>query len=151
MDNTNETSNTRTLWHRLLAKLLSLPLIPVKILVQHELFAASEPPKIDILLLRTETQRWNEEQRALLPDGIRDRQMANHLLECKITESVNNQAFQQILVYDYLYRQSKQLALDELQCYIVSAKTPLPERLAEWGYEVAEHPGVYVTKTPVLD
>ena len=150
MNNTNSTSS-KTLWHRLLAKLLELLLIPVKILVHNEILAAAEPPKIDILLLRNEEERWNEEQRALLPDGIRDRHMKNHILECKITESATNQAFQQLLVYDYLYRGSKELALDELQCYLVSSKTPLAERMAEWGYEQAENPGVYVTKTPVLD
>ena len=81
----------------------------------------------------------------LLPDGVRDRHAAHHLLECKLTESVNEEGFQQALTYDYLYRQSQKLSSDEVQTYIVSAQTPRAAHLKGWGYEVSEHTGVYVS------
>lgn len=55
------------------------------------------------------------------------------------------------LSYDYLYRQSQQLGLEALQTYVVSAKTPQAAKLAAWGYTVQEHPGVYVSRTPLLN
>ncbi|MCB0065317.1 MAG: hypothetical protein KDE19_24500, partial [Caldilineaceae bacterium] len=140
----------KQLWHRLLAKLLELLLSPVGVTVLSELPATSNPPEIDVLLLRREGPRWTESQRALLPDGVRDRNCAHHLLECKISESVTEQGLQQALTYDYLYRQSQELAEDGVQTYVVSAKTPHASRLAAWGYVVDQHPGVYVSTMPLL-
>ena len=105
---------------------------------------------IDILLLRRHSAAWTVRQRALLPDGVRDRQVAHHLLECKITESVTDQSLQQALTYDYLYRQSQQLAADQVQTYVVSAHTPQADRLAAWGYTVVEQPGVYLSTSPLV-
>lgn len=138
------------MWHRLLAKLLEYLLSPVKVIVLSELPATSNPPQMDILLLRREGAQWTPEQRALLPDGVRDRQVAHHLLECKITESVTEQSLHQALTYDYLYSQSQQLSADEMQTYVVSAQTPQPAKLAAWGYRLSEHPGVYVSAAPLL-
>lgn len=140
----------KLLWHRLLAKLLELLLTREGVAVLSELPATSNPPQIDLLLLRRQGKRWTARQRALLPDGVRDRQVAHHLLECKITESVTEQSLQQALTYDYLYRQSQQLGLQEVQSYVVSAKTPQAAKLAVWGYHRQEHPGVYVSTTPLL-
>lgn len=44
----------KTQWHRLLGKHLELLLTPVGITVQTEPQVMSEPPKVDILLLRRE-------------------------------------------------------------------------------------------------
>ncbi|HRJ41292.1 MAG: hypothetical protein KJZ86_09625 [Caldilineaceae bacterium] len=75
-------------WHQLLGKLLELTLTPVDIQVETEVQITSEPPKFDILLLRRKTARWTDQQRALLPDGIRESNAAHHLLEFKYSESV---------------------------------------------------------------
>jgi hypothetical protein len=139
-----------TLWHRLFAKLLELLLAPVHVTVLSELPVTSDPPQVDVLLLRREGDRWTDEQRALLPDGVRDRNAAHHLLECKITESVTEESLQQALTYEYLYRQSQQLAVADLQTYIVSAQTTQKEKLVAWGYTVSEFPGVYVSTYPLL-
>lgn len=139
------------LWHRLLAKLLEVLLTTEMVTVLSELPATSNPPLIDILLLRRHSPQWTERQRALLPDGVRDRQMAHHLLECKITESVTEQSLQQALTYDYLYRQSQQLATDQVQTYVVSSHTPQANKLAAWGYTVVEQPGVYSSTLPLLN
>ena len=140
----------KTLWHRLLAKLLETLLVPEEVTVLSELPATSNPPEIDILLLRRAGAEWTPAQRALLPDGVRDRQMAHHLLECKITESVTEQSLLQALTYDYLYRQSQQLAEHDVQTYVVSAQTPQAAKLTAWGYTEQELPGVYVSTAPLL-
>ncbi|MBK8050539.1 MAG: hypothetical protein IPK16_27600 [Anaerolineales bacterium] len=85
--------------HQLLAKVLELVLKPVDITVESELQVMSEPPKADLLLLRRHGKAWSEAQRKLLPDGVRDRQAHHHLLECKFTESVNEEALQQALEF----------------------------------------------------
>ena len=140
----------KLLWHRLLAKLLELLLAPVGVTVLSELPATSTPPKIDVLLLRREGPSWTDNQRELLPDGVRDRDCAHHILECKITESVTEQSLQQALTYDYLYRQSQELTESAVQTYVVSAKTPHKAKLTAWGYTISEHPGVYVSTLPLL-
>ncbi|MFN8486690.1 MAG: hypothetical protein U0350_03805 [Caldilineaceae bacterium] len=140
----------KTLWHRLLGKLLEIVLTPAGITVLSELPVTSNPPQVALLLLRREGSDWTPEQLQLLPDGVRNRRMAHHLLECKLTESVNEQSFQQALTYDYLYQQSQQLAPDELQTYVVSAQTPRSAHLQAWGYQVREQAGVYVSALPLF-
>ena len=122
---------------------------PVDITVESEVQVMSEPPKADILLLRRQGKAWSEAQRQLLPDGVRDRQAQHHLLECKFSESFNEDALQQAVGYDYFYRQSQQLKGSELQTYIVSAKTPRAAVLESFGYYNSEHPGVYVSILPL--
>jgi len=140
----------KTLWHRLLSKLFEIILSPVGVTILSELQSTSNPPKIDILLLRRESPQWTPQQMALLPDGVRDRHATHHLLECKLTESVNEESFQQALTYDYLYRQSQQVSSDDIQTYIVSAHTPRAAHLQAWDYRVSEQSGVYVSSLPLL-
>jgi len=120
----SEKYRDRALRHQLLGKLLEIVLTPVDITVESELQVMSEPPKADVLLLRRRGKQWSEEQRSLLPDGIRDRQAHHHLLECKFSESLNETALRQALSYDYFYQQTQHLRDAELQTYVVSAKTP---------------------------
>ncbi len=79
----------RTLRHRILGKIYEIVLTPLDITVQSEIQMMSEPPRADLLLLRRNGSRWTQEQRRVLPDGIRDRHVRHHLLECKFSESVN--------------------------------------------------------------
>ncbi len=51
--------------------------------------------------------------------------------------------FFQAASYDFHYRDTQNLKWEELQLFILSAKTPQKSRLAKWGYQEAEHPGVY--------
>jgi hypothetical protein len=88
----------RTLWHRLLGKFLELLLTPVAITVQTEVQVTGDPPKVDILLLRRQGDHWTQQQRSLLPDGLRDSRAGHLLLECKITESANGLSFQQAVL-----------------------------------------------------
>lgn len=141
----------RSLRHQLMGKLLEIVLTPVDVIVETELQVMSEPPKADVLLLRRRGRRWTEAQRQLLPDGVRDRNAHHHLLECKFSESVNEAALQQALSYDYFYRRTQQLKANELQTYLISARTPRTVLLTRFNYRQAEQPGVYITDQPLLE
>ncbi len=108
-------SNLRTQWHRILGTLLELLLTRLGIIVQSEVQVMSDPPKVDILLLRRESAGWTDEQLPLLCDGLRDTN-ANHLLiEFKYSESLSADALLQALGYQYFYRQAQRLNESELQ------------------------------------
>ncbi len=138
-----------TQWHQLLGTLLELLLTPVGITVQTEVAITSEPPRADILLLRRESARWTEAQRALLPAGIRDTLAQHVLLEFKYTESLTLEALRQAVGYDYFYGRAQRLKDHELATFILCSKTPKAERLAAWGYERVA-PGVYRSTQPLL-
>ncbi len=76
----------RTKWHQLFGFLLQELLTPVGLTIQTELPVSTDPPKIDIIIIKRESEAWTEAQLALLPDGIRDSQASHILLEFKYTE-----------------------------------------------------------------
>lgn len=136
---------SKTQWHHIFAALLQELLTPVGITVETNLPMSSTPPEIDIVLIRQQhDQPWTEEQRAYLPDGIRD-SLANHVvLELKLTETVNKEAIEQALMYDIGYHRDK--AKHEtviIQSFLVSAKTPNKKTLTQYGYQATEQAGIY--------
>lgn len=136
-------SNSKTRWHLLLGKLLEYLLPPVGIQVHVEPQVMSDAPKADIILLRRDTEQWTEEQTSRLADGIRDSRAREILLEFKYTESVSYDAVQQGLGYEYFYRKSQRLEPEELECFLLSAKTPQAATLRKLGYKETEQQGVY--------
>ena len=140
----------RTLWHPLCYRLMRSLLVPIKASVQDEQPASNDVPRRD-MILRHEGEQWTEEQRAFLPDGIRDRHLQHHQLELKITESLSDKGFKQAFMYDFLYPQKESVADHEFQTYIVCSKTPQKKRLTRWGYKRAEYPGVYISTLPVFE
>ena len=140
----------RTPWHRILAKLLELLLTPLGITVQTELPVMSEPPKVDILLVRRSGKRWTEQQLRLLCDGLRHVLAATLIIEFKFSESLTVEALRQALGYDYFFRMAQRLAESEVATFVMVARTPRSGVLEELGYEVGETPGVYRTHQPVL-
>jgi len=136
-------------WHPLFNRWLKSNLTPADVDYNDEVYATSEPVEIDAVL-RHEGPKWSQQQQALLPDGIRNRQKKYHLLEFKITESVNIDGIEQAFSYDYLYRKSQNLSKSQLQTYMVSAKTPRAATLEKWGYKATGHPGVYVSPEPLF-
>jgi|688.fasta_scaffold248671_2 hypothetical protein len=140
----------KTLWHRLLGKWLELLLTRVDIIVYTEPQIMSEPPKVDILLLRRNSPAWTPAQLRLLPDGVRDSVAGHILIEFKFTESLNRERFQQALGYDYFYRQAQQIDNAAVQTFVFAAITPRPAFLQEYGYQVVEQPGVYRSTNPML-
>ena len=130
-------------WHQLFGKELELALTPVGIEVRLETLTMSEPPKVDVVLLRRLTATWTPEQYALLPDDIRQSRASHNLIEFKQTESVNLGVFKQALIYDELYPQGHSLPRDEVRTFILSARTPRKTALEEAGFTPGESPGVY--------
>lgn len=132
-----------TPWHRFLARGLEDTIGRERVFVKSESPIGSEPPKVDTVLLRRETPTWTEVQRALLPDGIRDTDASTILIEFKYTQSLTLDALWQAVGYDYFYRTNHELSQEEVRTFILCAKTPQAERLAAFGFEATELPGVY--------
>ncbi len=148
MTDNQPTQNTR--WHRLLGTLLEELLPQVNIDVTIEAPIMSQPPRVDVLLLRRQNEKWTTEQRSLLPDGIRDTKASHVLLEFKYTESINWESFRQVIGYEFLYRETKQLTHQQIQPFILSAKKTQPRRLIKFGYKMSKHKGVYHSSHPLL-
>ena len=83
-----EDKKKRIEWHRLFAALLHYLLTPVEIEVHHDIELLNDPPEADLILLRMSGETWSEEQKARLPDGIRQSSCPRILMEFKYTESV---------------------------------------------------------------
>lgn len=145
-----ETKKKRTLWHRLLGDLLKLLLAPVGITVHIEQPLMSESPRVDILLLKRELTTWTAEQLLRVPDGLRS-SLARHLiLEFKYTESLTLLMMQKICGYLAMYQDKQKLEDEDVELFIISAKTPQKAFRTLFGYSEAEARGVYRSTNPVL-
>ena len=144
------TEKSKTQWHELLGAFLKELLLPVNIHVETEAKVMKESPRIDILLLRRDEPEWTAKQLALLPDGIRDTKATNLLLEFKYTESLNDDAIQQTLGYDFLYKQHNQLKSEQVQSFLLSARKPQKSTLKKLGYKSTQYPGVYHSHFRIL-
>lgn len=142
---------SKTRWHRLLGNLLKRLLTPTGITVLTDLPVMSEPPEADILLLRRDHKSWTKEQKARLPDGIRDTRAGHVLLEFKYSESINKKVFRQTLCYDYLYGAGQKLKKDEVKTFLISAKTPKETTLKKFAYYPWKKPGIYHSKSTFLE
>ncbi len=131
-----------TLWHRFLAKILELTVGRLGVQVESEMQISSDPPKIDVVLLRRETAAWTAAQAALLPDGVRDTPAHHVLIEFKYSESLTLDAVIQALGYEYFFRTNRELPQADVQMFILCAQTPRHERLRELGYTETIWPGV---------
>ncbi|KHD05452.1 hypothetical protein PN36_02170 [Candidatus Thiomargarita nelsonii] len=105
----------------------------------------SQSPRIDVVLIKRKPGAFSPAQLALLPDGIRDTQVTDILLEFKYTESINEKAVQQALTYDFLYKAHK---TDEkqVQSFLLSATKPQNSTLKKLGYKSTKVPGIYRSK-----
>lgn len=138
-------------WHRFLAKGFELSVGQRGVLVIAEVQVTQNPPKVDILLLRRETDTWTAEQIALLPDGIRDCNAGHVLIEFKYTESLTVDAIRQAVSYEYFYRTTNDLTPADVKLFILCAKTPTAERLQDFGYELSPVAGVYTSQQELLN
>ncbi len=141
MKKTSESGRTR--WHCLLGRLLEELLKPTGVMVFTEFSVMSEAPKADILLIRKKHRKWTSEQLRFLPDGIRDSRAEHILIEFKYTESVTKETFRQILGYETFYRRTRNLSEQDVQSFVISAKTPAETSLKNLGYLPSEKRGVY--------
>jgi len=143
MSNSTPDTPQRIQWHRLLGRMLELTLTPVGISVETEVQVTSDPPRVDILLLRRDGDAWTSEQKALLPDGVRDSRAGFILLEFKYSESLTLDGILQALGYDYFFRTGRRLGREDVAVFILSSQTPRARRLVELGYVTSEISGVY--------
>ena len=140
----------RTRWHRILGTVLKEWLTPVGITVHTEVPVMTEPPKLDILLLKNNHKGNIELQRERLASGLRDCKADTLIIEFKYTESVNADTLALTGGYDAFYRRAHNLSRNEVHTFILSSKTPRAETLKSHSYEKTEHPGVYTSSIPML-
>ncbi len=143
LEPTKRRSAMRINWHQFLGKDFDLVFTPLGLEIVLEGLTLSEPPRVDIVILRRHTPEWTAEQFALLPDGIRQSHASHVLIEHKQTESVNLKVFKQALIYDELYPQGHGLKASEVQTFILSARTPDAAKLEECGFVLSELAGVF--------
>lgn len=77
----------RTRWHRILGIMLEEWLTPVGITVQTEVPVMTDPPKLDILLLKNHHKTNAKLQRERLASGLRDSKASTLIIEFKYAES----------------------------------------------------------------
>ncbi len=150
MNNQPPNEPPQTKWHRILGKLFELTYAPLGVTVSVDFPLLSEPPRGDILLIRRQTERWTDEQRAFLPDGIRTAEQPYLLIEFKYSESVNVQVLGKTLGYWRIYQERQNLTDEQIACFVLSSKTPQSRFLQRHGYQPAEVEGVYRSQTPIL-
>ncbi|SLM28394.1 conserved hypothetical protein [Desulfamplus magnetovallimortis] len=151
MENQKQEKNQKTRWHRLLGKMLEELLTPVDIAVMTDFSIMSEPPEADILLLRRNLPNWSEEQKSLLPDGIRDTDAEHILIEFKYTESVNQSVLNQALAYDTFYKRAKKLSQNRVKTFVLSSKRPTKHFFNKFDYKETSLPGIYKSNAPMLE
>ncbi len=133
----------KTRWHRLLAGVLREWLTPVGIEVRTEVPIGHDLPVADILLLCRQGGGLRGAQRMRLADGLRDSRATQLLLEFKYTESINEDAVLQVLIYETLHRHAEELKTGQLQSFLLSSRTPRRQVLDGLGYRPTGVAGVY--------
>ncbi|MEM7127631.1 MAG: hypothetical protein AAF702_14960 [Chloroflexota bacterium] len=141
----DSTFNEKTSWHPVLGRWFELTWIPSGLTILTETQPVSTPPKMDVLIIRRNTDKWTEEQLGLLPDGVRDSKAGHIILEFKFTESLTKDAFYQVMSYAYWYRITQKLSHEDVRAFILCAKTPQDARLDGFEYHSTDLAGVYQT------
>jgi hypothetical protein len=99
------------------------------------------------VLVRRNTLNWTAEQRARLPDGIRDSKASHILIELKYTQSLNEEALTQAAGYEFFYKKAKKCSPVEVQTVLLSARKAYSTTLTFLGYQLTEYSGVYRTQS----
>jgi hypothetical protein len=129
--------------HLLFGKLFKAIMAPLGVLVSTEFKIMTDSPRADILIIKKKAGKWTPDQLKLIPDGIRDSKARYIILEFKYSQSLSDKTCQQALGYDYFFSESYQLQRNDLQTFIVCAKTPRIQILEDYGYSLSEKKGVY--------
>jgi hypothetical protein len=142
-NNPEKQSSPQTSWHLSFAEALQWDLSPVDISVTPEARVMTQPPRVDILLLKRNQPTWTTAQLERVPDGIRQSQASHLLLEFKYSQSLDQKAMAQAIGYDHFYQESNHLDSTDVQTFLVSAKKPQLETRQLFGYQKMRYPGVY--------
>ena len=140
----------KTQWHKLLAGVLEEWLTPVGINVQTEIPISSNPPKADILLLKSPDKKFSHQQYLRLSDGLRSGSANQLLLEFKYTESLNEEAVLQLLGYRTFYLGSQKLKPKNLDCFLLCSHTPKQDTLDYLGFVESKHSGVFQSQSALV-
>lgn len=134
----------KTEWHHLAGMVLEETLPPDQMAVQSDFAITPEPSRGDILLLRL-VDEMTDSLEARLPDGVNSSQASEMLFELKISESLNDKAFRQVVEYDISYRRHRGKTRDDqtIQCFLISAKTPQRAIRKAYNYYKTDTPGIY--------
>ena len=132
--------------HLLFGKLFKVVMSPLGVVVNTEYRVMSDPPRVDILIIKKNRARWTTSQLMLVPDGIRESQAKYIILEFKYSQSLSEKSFQQALGYDYFFGEHHSLKREDLQTFIISSKTPRKQLLIDYGYFKSNVDGVYKSK-----
>jgi hypothetical protein len=135
--------NTTTLWHQILGRIFEFLLTPLGITVSTDVKVMTKPPEADILLLKRVNQDWTTEQLERLPDGIRESNAPQILIEFKATESVSKATFIQAAAYEHFYKNSQELKDEEIQTFVLCAIQPQKANREQYGYHIQVRRGVY--------
>ncbi|HAT51470.1 MAG TPA: hypothetical protein DCS88_14235 [Alphaproteobacteria bacterium] len=135
-------STTRTCWHCLVGATLKELLEPVGIEVRTEVPVLSQPPKADIILLQRKAGR-TEAQRLLMADGLLDLDVAQILVDVKVTQSLNERVFAKAYRYDDSYLEYAKLERHQLRTVIISSITPQKSLLENYSFQPIGINGVY--------
>lgn len=132
----------RTNWHRLFETINQMALTDVGLNTYTEFRLMSESPIVDLLLQRAESE-WTAAQQDRVPDGIRHSHALHILGDLKKTESLNKRVLLKTLAYDTIYKSVQGLKDEDVQTFLLSAKTPQRAFFTRFDYEPTEHAGVY--------
>jgi len=134
-------------WHIYFGTALYELLTNLDVEVNTEYKVMATPPIADVVLIRRLTKKWTDEQRARLPDGVRDVKATHIILEFKYTESFTTQAMIQSIGYDWNLKCSlnEKLFSKKVETFIVLSKTPSQSTLDLFGYTSTNCPGVFKT------
>ncbi len=130
-------------FHSWLGKLMEELLTPVDVTVKQEYEIMAQSPRTDYFLLGHHHTGWSEAQQQRLPDGIRDLQVSQVLIEFKFTESVNEETLVKAAADWMRYRDYAKLSADAVKMVVLSSKITVSELLKTCGYKPSDKSGVY--------
>jgi len=135
-----------TPWHDYFSGMFKESLIPLNLDVEAHYAIGKGPPKVDVLIIRKESDHWTKEQLQYLPDGVRHSKCPHIILELKKTQSISKRSVWQSMGYFNQYLNLKKLSEKDVQIFLISAKTPWKETLKKLDFIKTPLEGVYKSK-----
>jgi hypothetical protein len=139
----NQTEDEFTPWHDYFGGLFKESLIPLDLEVESNYAIGKGPPRVDLLIIRKENTNWTESQLKYLPDGVRQSKRRHIIMELKKTQSISIRSVWQSMGYLNSYLNLKEIEPDEVQVFIISAKTPQKQTLNKLDFVKSSLSGVY--------
>ena len=136
-------------WHTWFGRLFRVVFIPTGLEIKTDHPVLKELPEADVIIVRKKTKNWTKAQLKYMPDGIRHAKTPHVLIELKVTESIDDDAFLQIGGYTRFYKNTESVAAEDLRSFFIYAKSPSDDTLKKYGYRKTKFSGVYKSNSPV--